>query len=82
MSIFSLFDSIIYSIKSFPEYIPAFNSSKLIEEFNKKHQLLYCEGNIPFVELSTPKVFEISKVKKNDIICLCESYDYKIQIIN
>ena len=74
--------SVIYSIKSFPEHIPAFSSSKLIEEFNKKHQLLYSEGNIPFVEIAAQKVFEISKVKKNDIIGLCESYDYKTEIFN
>ena len=74
--------SVIYSIKSFPEYIPAFNSNKLIEEFNRKHQLLYSEGNIPFVELATQKIFEISKVKKNDIIGLCEAYDYKTEIFN
>ena len=74
--------SVIYSIKSFSEHIPAFNSNKLIEEFNKKHQLLYSEGNIPFIELATPKNFEISKVKENDIIGLCESYDYKTEIFN
>ena len=74
--------NIVYSIKSFPENIPAFNSKQLIEDFNSKHQLLYSRGNIPFIELLKTKNLEISKIKKNDILGLSESYDYKTQQFN
>ena len=40
--------NVIYSIKTFPEHIPVFDSNKLIEDFNNKHQLLYSRGDIPF----------------------------------
>ena len=74
--------NIVYSIKSFPEHIPVFNSVKLIEEFNNKHQLLYSKGDIPFIEFLKTKTILISKIKNNDILGLSESYDYKTELFN
>ena len=74
--------NIIYSMKSFPEHIPAFNTKKLIEEFNNKHKLLYTSGDFPLTEFLKEKYIEISTVKKNDILGLCDLYDYKTEICN
>ena len=74
--------NVIYSIKNFPEHIPAFDSNKLIEDFNNKHQLLYSRGDIPFSELLSTKILDISKIRKNDILGLCEVYDYKTELFN
>jgi len=74
--------NVIYSIKGFPEHIPAFDSKKLIEEFNNKHQLLYSKGDIPFLQFLAMKNIDISKVKKNDILGLNELYDYKTELFN
>ena len=73
---------VIYSIKSFPEHIPVFNSKQLIEDFNNKHQLLYSKGDIPFTEFRKKKNIEISKIKSNDILGLSDTYDYKTELFN
>ena len=74
--------NIIYSIKSFPERIPIFNSLELIEEFNEKHKLLYTIGELALREFQNIKKLEISTNKKNDILGLNYLYDYKTEIFN
>ena len=74
--------NVIYSIKSFPEHIPAFNSKKLIDDFNNKHQQLYNRVDIPLQEFLKMNTIEISKIKKNNILALCDSYDYKTELFN
>ena len=74
--------NIIYSIKSFPERIPIFNSLELIEEFNEKHKLLYTIGDLALREFQSIKKLQISTNKKNDILGLNYLYDYKTEIFN
>lgn len=74
--------NVIYSIKSFSEHIPIFNSLELIEEFNEKHKLLYTIGDLTLKEFQSIKKLEISTNKKNDILGLNELYDYKTEIFN
>ena len=74
--------NVIYSIKTYSEHIPAFNSKELIEEFNNKHKLLYTRGDFPIKELINEKIIEITTIKKNDVLGLCDLYDHKTEIFN
>lgn len=74
--------NIVFSINSFPEYIPKINSLEIIREFNKRHQVLYNREDIPYNDYAQLKNIPVATYKQYEFIGLNELYDYKTELFN